>query len=726
MSELETTAVQAPQAPQPQPPAAGTPAPKKGKSPATHEQKAKRRKLIRRIIALIVAVAIIVASVVLLRKFVFKGDEEGKGAPMTAEVYRGSIRSMVDGYGTARAKNSAAVTPESGYTVLELLVQEGDQVTEGQLLYNLDDTAAQEAVRNANENIRSAQENVRKAQENVDGYAREVADLREALSELTITAPHAGKLTDVNKDIKLGGDLEKGAAVATLVNDTKLRLHLYYSWAYENQIQVGQSARVTLPALMADYPAVVEQVNYVRRVVTEGSVTFEVVFVMDNPGTLTAGMAASAQLTGADGDPIYPYENGELEYFETTAITAKQAGPVEYVSLMNYAEVSAGQTLVKLGDKDAQEEITAKENTMREAQKGVDDAQKGVDEARKGLEEAQKKLDNYHATAPISGTVLSLGGLITGESVPSGAAIQIADTATMVVDININEQNIGYVKTGMMVDLMDEMNNYYMGTVETVALTAKAENGVSVFPATVVVDNFEGNIRTNSSIQYSFIASQSDNCLLVPLQAVKNVSLGGDGMMGEPGMMDPGMMEPGFEEPIDDVIPEGGDVLPEGGEPVDDGTVPEGGEPIDDGTVPEGGEPVDDGAASAGDGTVPEGGEPIDDGAAPAEDGTVIDDQPVPRARAVAVSVAGPGFSSTQGMSAFEQAGTATICFVQGEPDERAIEADESWEVPEGFFPVIVTTGLNDDENVEITSGLQEGDVVFIGYETNQAYVDNW
>ena len=301
MTEQQTPVVQQ----DPQTPAAPS---KNQKGPATHEQKQKRRKLIRRIIALVVAAAIIITSVVLLRKFVFKDETSELGEVMTTAVYRGSIQSMVEGTGNARAKTSAAVTPEAGYNVLELFVQEGDTVTQGQLLYNLDDTAAQEAVR-------TAQDNVRKAQETVSDYNKELAKLQENVANLTITAPHAGKLIDVNSDIKAGKDMSVGDAVATVVNDTRLRLHLYYSWAYEGQIRVGQSAQISLPAAMTSVPGTVEQVNYVKRVVPEGSVTFEVVFVLNNPGTLTEGMTASASFTSADGAPIYPYQSGALEYY---------------------------------------------------------------------------------------------------------------------------------------------------------------------------------------------------------------------------------------------------------------------------------------------------------------------------------------------------------------------------------------------------------------------------
>lgn len=643
MSEQQTPVVEQAAAPQ----SPSTP-PKKEKTPATHEQKQKKRKLIRRIIALVVALAIIITSAVLLKKFVFN-DKEELGEVMTMPVTLGSIQSMVEGTGNARAKNSATVTPDAGYKVLELFVKEGDTVEEGQLLYNLDDSAAQEAVS-------TAQNNVRKAQETVDDYNTELSKLYDNVADLTIKAPHDGKLIDINADIKNGKDMSVGDAVATVVNDTKLRLHLYYSWAYEGQISVGQTAQITLPASMTAVTGTVEQVNYVKRVVSEGGVTFEVVFVLNNPGTLTEGMTASAALSTSDGTPIYPYESGKLEYFETTKLTVKVAGPVQSVNLMNYADVTNGQVLVQLGDKDASASIASKQNSLREAQKSVDDAVKA-------LEEAQKKLENYHATAPISGRVLSCN-LVSGEDVASGQAIQIADTSTMIVDINIDERNVGYVSNGMMVNLQDQMGNFYMGIIEQIALTAKAENGVASFPATVVVDNPEGMLMTGTYIQYSFVASQSDNCLVVPIQAVMNVTLPQTAMPG--GEMGEDGMEPG----------------------------------IDDGGMVDG----DMGVA-----------EPAVD--APAAGG--------PRAQSLGMVVMSGGSFAVDGGSMGGSFGgksdTATVCFVQGEPDERAIEADPSWNMPEGFFAVVVTTGLSDETNVEITSGLNEGDMVFTGYMTNSA-----
>lgn len=689
---------------------------KKGRSPATHEQKQKRRKLVRRVVTLAVVAAVAAGGTWALRKYVFKSEEDGEKQIMTQPVYRSSIQSKVSGTGNARAKKSATVAPEGGSRVLELFVAEGDYVEEGQPLYTLDDTPAQEAIQAARDNVKSAEEGVQSAlegvknvQENVDRilepiaeYNKEIAKLQESMSQLTITAPHAGKLMDVNTGLKPGTDALQGDAVATIVNDTKLRLSLYYSWAYEGQISVGQAAQISLPASMSSVPGTVEQINYVRRIVPEGSVMFEVIFVLNNPGTLTEGTAASAALTDSHGDPIYPYQSGSLEYYETTKVTVKVAGPVLSASLMNYADVKAGQVLVRLGDSDLQDQIDRKRESIRDIQQSAEEARKGVETAQKSVEtarkavvtaqeavvEAEKKLESYHAVAPISGRILSCG-LMEGAEVNSGDSIYIADTATMMVDINIDERNIGYVSKGMFVDMQDQMGNYYMGIIDQVSLTAKAENGVATFPATVVVDNPEGLLMTGSYMNYTFVASQSNDCLVVPIQAVKNVTLADGQDVYGPDDFNPDDYafdyEPSEEEDAGDLTGDG-----------------------DVGFVDDFGLPAEGEGLSGIGGVDAAGLEIIEDNSTPG-----------------AIAVAEPWFGgSVMGPSAFRNSGTATVCFVQGEADERAIEAQEGWDMPEGFFAVLVETGLSDESNVEIKSGLREGDVVFTGYLTDSA--NNW
>ena len=603
--------------------------------------KKKRKGRGKTIAGILIVAAIAIALVVLVWYFVFREDGS-KGEVMTDFVTRGSIQSMVEGSGTSKAKDSATVTPGSG-TILELFVQEGDQVTAGQQLYRMDDTTARDAVT--------------EAQKSVDNCNKELQAVYDKIAELSITAPHAGNLREV-ADLKVGDTVNEGDTIATLVNDTKLRLSLYYSYAYEGDIKVGQTAQISIPAIMAPVTGKVEQINKVRFVSPEGATHFEVVLVLDNPGTLAEGMDASAGLTAADGTPIYPYQNGKLEYYESTKITAKATGPVERVSLLDYGDVKAGQLLVQLGAKDTDEEIASKENALKAAQEK--------------LEEATKELEKYNAVAPIDGTVLQCS-LTEGQEVSSGQGITIADTSQMIIEIQVDERNARYIKAGMMVDI-NQYGTPYVGIVESVSMTASGENGVASIPAVVTVDNYDGSMIPGTYAEYSFVASESEDCLTVPVQAVKYVSfanvqlpenLDADPSAGmDDGMMDDGMMDGGM---MDGGMVDGGvEALPQsysGGAFAD---------PLGMVAVP-----------------MPGGGGVVDGGSMGGSSGGASDDS------------------------------TGVIVWVKSKeaPANAILEPDPTWDCPEGFWAVPVEVGLSDNSKVEITRGLAEGQEVFIGYQ---------
>ena len=106
-------------------------------------------------------------------------------------------------------------------------------------------------------------------QETMDKLNEEMTNLQKSRGDLTISAPHAGKLTEV-AEIKVGDPMTSGTKIAQIVDDTKLKLSLYYSYAYENDISVGQSAQISIPATMTTRNATVEKINKVERITKEG------------------------------------------------------------------------------------------------------------------------------------------------------------------------------------------------------------------------------------------------------------------------------------------------------------------------------------------------------------------------------------------------------------------------------------------------------------------------
>lgn len=477
----EMTAVATPEAPQ---------APKPVKKSA-----AKKKKMMKRIIAIVIALAILLGGGFALHRFL-----NGSGSAAQGDIYAmpamiGTIQSKVSGSGNAKAKNTSSVNIPAGSTVQEVFVTGGQQVMEGDPLFTI---FSQTAIDDAN-----------RAQEAYDAQLKELQKLYEEQANLTLRAPHAGKLINV-EELKEGNMLSNGAKVAQLVNDKKLKLSLYYSYAYEGQISVGQSVDVSIPAVMTTLPGRVEKINMVRYIVPEGSVCFEVVIVIDNPGTLTEGMSVSASMNAADGSAIYPYQNGELKFYEVTDLMTKAGGPILSSNLLNYADVSAGQALVTMGGDDVDSRISAKMEQVKTAEDT--------------LAEKQKVLETFNAVAPISGTVISCVLNPGDEVAEAKTAVIISDNTTMLVTINVDDKNIAFIKPGDMVELSWQSMTY-VGNVSTIDMGgAQAGSGMTNYPVTLTVDNFDGSLMDGAWLQYSFVTSQSDDCILVPASAVQYFS----------------------------------------------------------------------------------------------------------------------------------------------------------------------------------------------------------
>lgn len=421
---------------------------------------------------------------------------------VTDVVQYGSITSKVENSGLSRPKKSESITLTTAGTVTDVFVTEGQKVHAGDKLFTIDSEAARVAVE--------------KARKDVEGYQKQLDAKYKAVAGLNLAPTFSGKLLETVK-LNPGDTISEGQVVAKLVDDSTFRLKQYYSYAYKNSIRAGQSASVSIPALMSTVTGRVDAVHMVERISPEGSKLFEVEFVVDNAGSLTADMVASAVIN-AGGETIYPYESGKLEYNRTGELKSTVGGTVISSSLLDYLPVKAGQVLVRIDGENSENEIFTLEQSLSEAQKALDTA--------------QKNLDNCNAVAPIDGTVMGLA-LTPGQELNANTTvIQIADTSVILVDATVDERNISYVKKGMDVTVKSWDDSEYTGTVESVSLTSKVENGVASYPMVISLDNPDGTIISGSNMTYTLIASENDNCLVVPIQCVKNAEME-DGSIGK-------------------------------------------------------------------------------------------------------------------------------------------------------------------------------------------------
>ena len=463
-----------------------TPAGAPGSAPTPPKNRKKRKKTVRRIIAAVLVLAI---GFTLLKKF---GKKDGEAEIGTAIVDYGSITSMVNGNGMVKAKKSESITLATAGTVGDVFVTEGQKVAAGDPLFTYDSP--------------DAEKKVREAKTNIEGYQKQLNAAYKDIAKLNLTAPYAGKLLET---VKLTVGDEVGAQkVATLVDDTQMRLTQYYSYAYQSKLYAGQTVQVSVPALMSSIDGRVEKVHMVKRVTSEGSELFSVEIVVPNAGVLAKDMAASATVE-VNGETVYPYEAGKLDYYRTSELSIP-AGTVVATNLIDYLSVSAGQLLVQVNGENT-------ENT-------IFDLEQSLQKAQKELEEAEKNAAYANAVAPIDGMVIGLSITPGQEITASATALTISDTNTVTISATVDERNVSYLKVGMGVDL-NQWGNPSFGTISSVSLSSSVNNGVATYPFTIEADNADGTLQINSNINYNLTASQSDNCLVLPIQAVRTVGL---------------------------------------------------------------------------------------------------------------------------------------------------------------------------------------------------------
>ncbi|MDE6456079.1 MAG: HlyD family efflux transporter periplasmic adaptor subunit, partial [Dysosmobacter sp.] len=405
-----------------------------------------------------------------------------------------SITSTVEGSGLTKAKDSETITIATTGTVSEVFVNEGDTVEPGTPLFIIDSDAARTAVE--------------KARQDVLGREKQLNALLKDVAGLNLAAGYSGKLMDV-VDLNPGDTISKDQKLAVLADDTRRRLTQYYSYAYEGMIQAGQSMDVSIPALMSSLPGTVEAVHMVSRITPEGTKLFSADILVDNDGALTAEMAASATATTPEGETVYPYEPGKLEYYRTGDLKSTVNGTVLSSSLVDFLQVSAGQVLVRVDGEDSEAEIYS--------------AQQSLDEAQKTLETAEKNLANCSAVASIAGKVIGLTMKPGDEIAANTTVVTISDTSSLIVNATVDERNVSAVAAGTMVEL-DQWGTMAVGMVESVSLSSTINNGVATYPMVISVDNMEETLQVNSYINYSLTASENDNCLVLPLQSVRTVS----------------------------------------------------------------------------------------------------------------------------------------------------------------------------------------------------------
>ena len=476
---------------------------KKAEGSAPPERKPGRRLTVRRGAALLLVLALAAGAALGGKALFFSGEEQ---TPLTEQTTYGSLSTTLSGTGTTMPADSVTYTTASEAEITGVYVSAGDTVEVGDLLYTQDDSEL-------DDQIEEYQDQITEQENQLDDYQEQLAQLQEEIAALTVTAPFAGRITDVAVDV--GDNVAAGTKLATLVDDSQMCLTQYFSYAYEDQVYVGMKAGVSVASLMLNQEGIVTDIQMVDRVTAEGTHCFAVTVTLDNPGAFTEGMTGAGYLVADSGEKLYPSVEGELEYRRSQDLTAEVGGEVTGIGAVDYEQVSAGAVLVQLDGADYQKQVES-------VNKQITQTQEKIVQLQEKIAEAEEKRSDYAVTAELAGKIIMVN-VREGESPREAGqtAVVLYNLDSMTITANIDELDIDGIAMGMEVDITQsgaESDTHYTGTVTEISYEATNSNGVAYFPITITIPS-GGALSAGVNVSYS-------EGVLAPIAALKSTSQG--------------------------------------------------------------------------------------------------------------------------------------------------------------------------------------------------------
>jgi RND family efflux transporter MFP subunit len=291
--------------------------------------------------AIILAVCLVIIGIVLA--VAFTRGHGSQSPPVTVNVTRGDIVQTVLVDGNLRTPDKAYLSFGVAGTVEEVLVSQGDNVTEGDLLARLDAPSLQSAVDVAQYQVDIAEEqvvatraNYEIAQDNVDtgvpGQSAYVLEQRVDAAEANWeTAKYNLKIAKINLDsAKLNLDkavitaplngvvasitVIEGQAISTaslatpamtLVGTSGIEMQGTIDELNIASVKLGQTVNITLDALPDKEPAGTVTFISPMGTVVAGIVSYATTISLENPSAeLKDGMSATAEVVVARRDNV--------------------------------------------------------------------------------------------------------------------------------------------------------------------------------------------------------------------------------------------------------------------------------------------------------------------------------------------------------------------------------------------------------------------------------------
>lgn len=400
-----------------------------------------------------------------------------------------AVEDQITASGVISAKD-LSISPEIGGKVAEVLVDEGDQVQAGDVLFRLDDEIITAQYRQAEAAVSVAEAGVNAAEAQLAGvriqYELAQQGVRAQDQQARAQAWQAPQSGEIELPVWYFAKTENIAAVETEAANA----------AAELSIQQADLADLLDNISNNDFVAAEEDLAAAQAAFNNAAFTLQQANQAQEREDLVD--AAEEAYDGALAD----LDSAQLAYDRllTTADAEEVLEARAKVALSQARYDNAMDTLLSYQTGEESLQLQAAEAGVRQAETAVAQAEAGLEQARAALDVLTITMSKTEVTAPVSGIVLARN-LEQGELIAAGSIVMTVGVLDEVsVTVYIPEDTYGRVSLGQeaVVTVDSFSNKTYTGTVTYIADQAEftprnvqttEERKSTVFAIKVTLDN---------------------------------------------------------------------------------------------------------------------------------------------------------------------------------------------------------------------------------------------
>jgi len=244
----------------------------------------------------------IMAEIIKLEKELYPEGNAGSAPVMIDTLKKGPFEHYIEVQGKIDGNENIGVSPRQPGVVTKILVKEGDHVTRGQLLAELDAEVLQRTYEELNtqlvyvtdlyerqkalwdQQIGSEMQYLT-AKNNKESLENKIKTLEDQIKMANITSPIDGTVEEI--PIKVGQMASAGMTAFRIVNFSRAKAVAEVGEAYTSKIKTGDQVKVFLPDINRE---LIERVTFCSRYINPVNRTFTVEVQLPSNDTYRANM----------------------------------------------------------------------------------------------------------------------------------------------------------------------------------------------------------------------------------------------------------------------------------------------------------------------------------------------------------------------------------------------------------------------------------------------------